>query len=147
MGKFKNTQITKMLLRIYLSQYIARQVAEAAEKEAVKNNWLVSIAIVNDAGQLIYFTKMDESTHASGDIAIAKAKHTAYYRRDTKFHEDLLTVGNNLVLALPNSLPIEGGVQLIYQDKVVGAIGVSGAASHDDGKIAKAGAEFLLTIK
>jgi glc operon protein GlcG len=55
--------------------------------------------------------------------------------------------GNNVVLALPNSLPIEGGVQLIYQDKVIGAIGISGAASQDDGKIAKAGADFLLTIK
>jgi glc operon protein GlcG len=133
--------------RISLSQNMARQIAETAEKEAVKNNWLVSIAIVNDAGQLIYFTKMDESSNASGDIAIAKAKHSAYYRRDTKFHEDLVKGGNNVVLALPNSLPIEGGVQLIYQDKVIGAIGISGAASQDDGKIAKAGADFLLTIK
>jgi glc operon protein GlcG len=136
-----------MNTRISLSQNVARQIAETAEKEALENNWLVSIAIVNDAGQLIYFTRMDESTNASGDIAIAKAKHSAYYRRDTKFHEDLLKGGNNVVLALPNSLPIEGGVQLIYQDKVIGAIGISGVASQDDGKIAKTGADFLLTIK
>jgi glc operon protein GlcG len=59
----------------------------------------------------------------------------------------LLGQGNNVVLALPNSLPIEGGVQLIYQGNLIGAIGVSGASSQDDGKIAKAGADFLLSFK
>jgi len=136
-----------MFTKTSLSQNVAKQIAEAAEKEAIKNNWVVSIAIVNDAGQLIFFTRMDESTNASGDISLAKAKHAAYYRRDTKFHEDLLTQGNNVVLGLLNSLPIEGGVQLIYQGKTIGAIGVSGASSQDDGKIAKAGAEFLLLLK
>ncbi len=105
---------------------------------------MVSIAVVNEAGQLMYFTKMDNTTVASGDIAIAKARHAAYYRRDTKFHEDLLAKGNNGVLSLPHSLPIEGGVQLIYSNQVLGAIGVSGVASHEDGKIAKAGASFLI---
>jgi len=133
--------------KTFLSQKVAKQIAECAEKEAFRNSLLVSIAVVNDSGQLIHFTKMDESTDASSDIAIAKAKHSAYYRRDTKFHEDLLAKGNDLVLTLPNSLPIEGGVQLIYQGKTIGAIGVSGAASADDGKIAKTGAEFLLILE
>ena len=83
----------------------------------------------------------------SGDISIAKAKHATYYRRDTKFHETLLAKGNNIVLSLPNSMPIEGGVQLIYQNKSIGAIGISGAASIEDGLIAKAGADFLLSFK
>lgn len=133
-----------MISRIFLSQKIAKQIAGEAEREALENNWLVSIAVVNEAGQLMYFTKMDNTTVASGDIAIAKARHAAYYRRDTKFHEDLLAKGNNVVLSLPHSLPIEGGVQLIYSNQVLGAIGVSGVASHEDGNIAKAGASFLI---
>ncbi len=132
-----------MINKAFLSQKVAKQVAEVAEKEAIENNWMVSIAVVNDAGYLIYFMKMDNTTNASGDIAIAKAKHASYYCRDTKFHEDLLAKGNSIVLSLPHSLPLEGGVQLIYNNQVVGAIGVSGVASPDDGKIAKAGAYFL----
>jgi glc operon protein GlcG len=131
----------------FLSQKVAKKIAELAEQEAQKMNLTVSISIVNEFGQLIYFTKMDESTNASADISIAKAKHSAYYRRDTKFHQDLLSKGNNVVLALPNSMPIEGGVQLIYKGKTIGAIGVSGASSEDDGKIAKIAADFLNTLK
>ena len=132
-----------VVAKMSLTKYAAQQIAEAAEKEAAKNNWAVSIAVMNEAGQLMYFIKMDKSSNASGDAAIAKAKHTAYYKRDTKFHQELLLKGNNLVLALPNALPIEGGLQLFYQGTLVGSIGVAGAASEDDGKIAKRGAEVL----
>ena len=136
-----------MVSKVFLSEKVAKQVAILAQKEAIKLYLNVSIAIVNEAGSLIYFTKMDESTNASGDISIAKAKHAAYYRRDTKFHETLLANGNNIVLSLPNSLPIEGGVQLIYQSKTIGAIGISGASSAEDGLIAKAAADFLLSFE
>ena len=135
-----------MNTKFIFSQKITRQIAEATEQEAIKNNWTVSIAIVDDSGMLLYFTKMDESTNASGEIAIAKAKHAALYRRDTKFHQDLLAKANTAVLALPDSLPIEGGVQLIYKGKTIGAIGVSGAASEDDGRIANAGAKILESL-
>lgn len=129
--------------RIFLSQSDAKQIAEAAEREALKNNWMVSIAIVNDAGQLIFFSKMDGSTNASVDVSIAKAKHAANYRRDTKFHEELLIQRNHAVLSLPGFLPIEGGVLLTYRSIHVGAIGVSGVASKDDGQIAGAGVAFF----
>jgi uncharacterized protein GlcG (DUF336 family) len=141
-----NTDTKMMNTKAVITEKIAGQLIQLAKEEATRNKLTVSIAVVNEAGQLIYFSKMDESTNASGDIAIAKAKHSAYYRRDTKFHEDLLSKGNNVVLGLPNSLPIEGGVQLIYKGKTVGAIGISGAASVEDGKIAKVAAEFLLTL-
>jgi glc operon protein GlcG len=124
----------------------AKHIASLIEQEAIKLARNISIAIVNESGTLIFFSKMDESTDASGDIAIAKAKHAAYYKRDTKFHEDLLAKGNNIVLSLPNSSPIEGGVQLKYQNKTIGAIGVSGALSAEDGLLAKAGADFILSI-
>ncbi|WP_197076823.1 GlcG/HbpS family heme-binding protein [Hymenobacter terrenus] len=138
----------KMLnTKIVLSQKVAKYVAEQAEKEAIKTKFNVSIAVVNEAGQLLHFTRMDESTNSSVDISIAKAKHAAYYGRDTKVQQDALTNGNTTVLALPHSLPIEGGVQLIYQGKAIGAIGVSGATREDDGKIAKAGADLMATLK
>jgi glc operon protein GlcG len=133
--------------KLILSQTLAKQIANIAEEEAIKNNLTVSIAVVNDAAQLIHFTKMDNSSNVSGEMAIAKAKHAANYRRDTKFHEDLLAQGHYRVLALPNSLPIEGGVQLIYEGKLIGAIGVSGAPSADDGRLARVGAAVLSSLK
>jgi glc operon protein GlcG len=129
-----------------LSHHVAKQLLQCAEATAIEKNKSVAIAIVNEAGQLICFTKMDNNTPASGDLCIAKARHAAYYRRDTKFHEDLLKSGNNAVLALPGGVPVEGGVQLVYQGTCIGAIGVSGAASADDGSIAQAAADLLLSM-
>jgi glc operon protein GlcG len=138
----------KMLLtKFSVSLNLAKQIAQKAEAEAVKQNLAVCIAVVNDAGQLIYFLKMDDSTNASGDIAVAKAQHAINYRRDTRYHEEFLKQGQLRVLALPNTLSIEGGVQLIHENKLVGAIGVSGAAAADDGRIATAGAAFLSTLQ
>ncbi len=136
-----------LLTKLSISQHLAMQVAERAKEEALKNNHAVSIAVVNEAGYLIHFTKMDNSTNASGDIAIAKALHAVNYQRDTKYHEDFLKEGQLRVLALPNTLSIEGGMQLMYEGKLIGAIGVSGVAAVDDGKIARSGAEFLSTLK
>lgn len=126
-----------------LNLAVAKEIAAAAEVEARKNNWNVSIAIVDEAGRLLYFQRMDDTTNASVDVAIAKALHSANYRRDTKFHEDILTKGNNVVLSLPNSMPLEGGLRLLADGKVIGAIGVSGVQSEQDGQIAKAGADLL----
>ena len=130
-----------------VSLTLAKRVAEKAEEQALKQNLAVCIAVVDDAGCLVYFLKMDDSTNASGDIAVAKAQHAVNYRRDTKYHEEFLKQGQLRVLALPNTLSIEGGVQLLYDDKLIGAIGVSGAAAVDDGRIASAGAAFLSTLK
>lgn len=121
----------------------AREIASAAEAEARAHDWRVSIAIVDDSGRLLYFQRMDETTNASVDIAIAKAQHAANYRRDTKFHQDLLEGGNHVVLALPASMPLEGGVRLMVDGRVVGGIGVSGVQPAEDGQIAKAGADWL----
>lgn len=86
---------------------------------------------------------MDDTTNASVEIAIAKAQHAANYRRDTKFHQEVLGNGNNVVLALPNGMPLEGGLRLMVDDKVIGGIGVSGVQAIEDGQIAKAGADLL----
>jgi glc operon protein GlcG len=134
------------LSKLSISQNLSKLVTDKAEEEAVKIGVAVSIAIVNEAGQLVHFTKMDGSSNASAEIAVAKARHAVNYQRDTKYHEDFLKEGQLRVLALPNTLSIEGGVQLIFDNKLVGAIGVSGAAATDDGKIARAGAALLASI-
>jgi glc operon protein GlcG len=121
----------------------AKQIAAAAEAEAERNNLKVSIAVVDEAGRLLHFLRMDETTNSSVDIAIAKAQHAANYQRDTGFHQKLLEKGNNVVLALPASMPIEGGVRLVSDGKVIGGIGVSGAQASEDGQIAQAGANWL----
>jgi glc operon protein GlcG len=133
----------KLTTKQALNLAVAKAVAAAAEAEARKNNWNVSIAIVDEAGRLMYFQRMDDTTNVSVDVAIAKAQHSANFRRDTKFHEDLLDKGNNVVLALPNGMPLEGGLRLMVEGKVIGGIGVSGVQAPQDGQIAKAGADVL----
>ena len=126
-----------------LSLFAAKQIAAAAEAEAERNHLKVSIAVVDESGRLLYFLRMDETTNASVDIAIAKAQHAANYQRDTGFHQNLLEKGNNVVLALPASMPIEGGLRLLSGGKLIGGIGVSGAQATEDGQIAQAGTNWL----
>lgn len=133
----------KLSTKKSLNLAVAKQIAAAAEAEASKNGWNVSIAIVDEAGRLVYFQRMDDTTNATVEVAIAKAQHAANYRRDTKFHEDLLGKGNNVVLALPNGMPLEGGLRLMADGKVIGGIGVSGVQAPQDAQVAKAGADLL----
>jgi glc operon protein GlcG len=126
-----------------LNLNVVRQIAAAAEAEARKNNWNVSIAIVDDAGRLIHFSRMDDTPNSSVDVAMGKARHAVNYRRDTKFHQELLEKGNVVVLGLPDITPIEGGLRLIANGKVIGGIGVSGVQASQDAQIARAGAVLL----
>jgi len=135
--------VNKLSTKKVLNLGIVKEIAAAAEAEARQHGWNVSIAIVDEAGRLLYFLRMDDSSNASVDVAIAKAKHAANYCRDTKFHEDILSKGNAVVLGLPDSLPIEGGLRLMYDNKVIGGIGVSGVQSEQDGQIAQVGADLI----
>lgn len=123
----------------YLTLDVAKVIVKAAEDEARTNTWSVSIALVDDAGRLLYFTRMDDTANSSVEVAIAKAVHSANYRRPTKFHQDLLLGGTIPILGLREILPIEGGLPLMVESHVVGAIGVSGVQSPQDGQIAAAG--------
>ena len=129
--------------RVVLSLETARQIADAAEAEARRNDWNVSIAIVDESGRLLHFLRMDDSANSSVDVAIAKAQHAVNYRRDTGFHQNLLEGGNNVVLALPAGMPIEGGLRVMNDGKVIGGIGVSGVRSSEDARIAQAGLDWL----
>lgn len=135
-----NAQLTQ---RAVLNLNVVKQIAAAAETEARKNNWNVSIAIVDEAGQLVHFIRMDDTTNSSVVVAQGKARHAANYRRDTKFHQEILEKGNAVVLGLPDALPLEGGVRLVADGKVIGAIGVAGVQAPQDAQIARAGAALL----
>lgn len=120
----------------------ARQVLAAAQAEAQKNRWNVAIAVVDSGGHLVAFERMDPTQFGSVTVAIEKAKTAAAFRRPTKALQDAVAAGGEglRMLALPGALPIEGGVPLVIDGRIVGAIGVSGVTSAQDGQIARAGA-------
>lgn len=127
-----------------LTLEVAKTVAAAAEEEAVKNKWNVVIAIVDDGGSLVYLQRLDETQIGSIEVAIQKAKTAVNFKRPTKALEDaVMSGGRTVVLSLPGALPIEGGLPLMVDGKLVGAIGVSGVTAPQDGQIAKAGADAL----
>jgi glc operon protein GlcG len=129
-----------------LSLEVAKKIAAAAEEEAVKNKWSVAIVIVDDGGHLVYLQRIDETQIGSIEVAIQKAKSAVNYKRPTKVFEEAVTGGRNVVLVLPGAIPIEGGLPLTVDSKVIGAIGVSGVTAQQDGQIAKAGVDTLPKI-
>jgi len=126
-----------------LTLEVAKQIAAQAEAEARKNSWNVVIAIVDDGANLIYLQRMDETQIGSVEVAQEKAKTSVKFKRPTKALEDAVAGGRNVVLKLPGALPVEGGLPLMVDGKIIGAIGVSGVQSNQDGIIAKAGADSL----
>jgi len=125
---------------------VAKQIAAAAEAEAKKNNWTVVIAIVDDGANLVYLQKADDTQIGSIEVAQEKAKTAVKFKRPSKALEDAVAGGRNAVLKLPGALPIEGGVPLMDGGKVIGAIGVSGVQSNQDGQIAQAGVNAFSKI-
>jgi uncharacterized protein GlcG (DUF336 family) len=125
----------------------AREIAAAAEAEAVKNKWNVVIAVVDDGGHLVYLERMDETQIGSVEVAQEKARTAVRFKRPSKALEDAVTGGRNVVLRLPGALPVEGGLPLSADGKIIGAIGVSGVTSQQDGQIAAAGAAALAKMR
>jgi len=124
----------------------AKKIATAAEAEAKKNNWNVVIAIVDDGGHLLYLQRIDGTQTGSIDVAIKKAQTAVSFKRPTKVFEDAVAGGRQVILALPGALPIEGGVPIAIGGQIIGAIGVSGVKSTEDGQIAKAGADAAAAL-
>jgi glc operon protein GlcG len=125
----------------------AMKIAAAAEAEAAKNNWNVAIAIVDEGGHLVLLHKRDNTQYGSIDISIQKAQTAAGFKRATKVFEDAIAGGRTAILGIEQVLPLEGGVPLIFNGQIVGAIGVSGVTSQQDGVVAKAGADALLGMQ
>jgi len=124
----------------------AKKIAAAAEAEAVKNKWNVVIAIVDDGGHLIYLQRMDGTQTGSVEVAIKKAQTAMAFKRPTKVFEDAIAGGRNALIALHGALPLEGGLPLTAGAQTIGAIGVSGVKSTEDGQIAKAGSDALAAM-
>jgi glc operon protein GlcG len=115
-------------------------IAAAAEAEALKNNWAVSIAIVDDGGHLLHFQRLDGAPAMSAHIAPAKAHTAALARKESKIYEDIINNGRTSFLSAPTIQGmLEGGVPILKDGQCLGAVGVSGVKSSEDAQIAKAG--------
>jgi uncharacterized protein GlcG (DUF336 family) len=119
----------------------AKKIAARALVEAGNNNWLMAVAIVDIAGDLVYFERMDGTQAGSTVVAIDKARSAARFKRPTKAFQDTLAGGGDglRVLGITGAVPVEGGVPIIDGGKIVGAVGVSGGTSAQDGQCARAG--------
>ena len=125
----------------------ARKAAAAALAEARKNSWLMAVAVVDPNGTLVYYEKMDNVQLASADVCIDKARSAALFKRPTKALQDAIAAGGAglRIFALRGAVPVEGGVPLEMNGKLVGAIGLSGGQSNEDGQCATAGANAIKT--
>jgi glc operon protein GlcG len=123
----------------------AKKIAAAAEAEAKKRGATVVIAVVDDAGYLLVLERLDDTQVASVDVGIAKARTAAIFRRPSKVFEDQIRDGRVAALALTGATPLQGGIPIIINGKVIGAIGVSGNSPQEDEDIAKVGAANAAT--
>ncbi len=125
----------------------AKKAAAAALAEARKNNWLMAVAVVDPNGALVYYEKMENTQLGSADVCIDKARSAALFKRPTKAFQDAVASGGAgvRVFALRGAVPVEGGVPLEAGGKLIGAIGLSGGQSSEDGQCATAGANAIKT--
>ena len=123
----------------------AKKAAAAALAETRKNNWNMAVAVVDPGGNLVYYEKMDNTQLGSAKISVNKARSAALFKRPTKAFQDALAGGGVglRVLGLEGAVPVEGGIPLIVDGKVIGGIGLSGDTSEHDAQCAKAGADAL----
>src|SRR6184192_3470823 len=129
-----------------LTLQAAKKIAAAAEAEAKKRGATVVIVVVDDGGHLLLLERLDDTQVASVEVGIGKARTAAIFRRPSKVFEDQVRDGRVAALALPGATPLQGGVPLVFDGKVVGAIGVSGNTPQEDEDIAKAGAASFETV-
>src|SRR5918996_1831150 len=122
---------------------VAKKIAARALAEARTNNWLMAVAVVDTAGDLVYFERMDGTQAGSTTVSIDKARSAARFKRPTKAFQDMLASGGEgmRVLGIGGAVPVEGGVPIVADGKIAGAIGVSGGTSAQDGQCARAGVE------
>lgn len=121
----------------------AKRIAAASEAEALRNEWRVVIAVVDDGGHLLYLQRGHDTQFGSVKIAIKKARAAVAFQRPTKSSEEAVLSGRLIHLALPGIIPAEGGVPISRDNQIIGGLGVSGARSFQDGQIAQAGINIL----
>ena len=123
----------------------AKKAADAAAAEARKNGWLMAIAVTDPSGHLVFFERMDNTQIGSVHIAVRKAQTAATFKRPSKVFQDNLAKGDNFtyLLGLEGAMPVQGGLPIVMDGKIVGAIGVSGATGDQDSQCAQAGLDSL----
>ena len=129
-----------------ISNEQAKTAAAAATAEAKKNNWRMVIVVVGPDGSLVYFEKMDGTQNSSGQIAEGKARTAVLYRRPSKAFADQYNAGNTAFLSFPaeaRPTASEGGIPIVVNGKLIGAIGASGGTGQQDGMAATAGANAV----
>jgi len=132
-----------MFHQIALSLDEAKRVTTTTPFPAEKNGWAVVIAVVDDGGHLMYLERLDGCQKASSRIAEKKARTAILFKRPSKAIEDVVMEGRSVMMGLPGAVPLEGGVPLVKDGAFLGAIGVSGVQSFQDGVIARAGVAAL----
>ncbi len=127
----------------YITLEGAKTMMAAAEAEARKHNWNVAIAIVDAGAKLILFQKMDDTQAGGVNIAIGKATTAVNFKRPTKALEDMIAGGRSVFLAVEGITPVQGGLPIMVDGKLIGAVGVSGVRSPEDEQIAQAAIDTL----
>ena len=123
----------------------AKRVAAAALAEAAANQWTMAVAVVDPHGDLVYFEKMDDTPLGSTIVCQDKARSAARFKRPTRVFQEMLAGGNDgaRVLGIRGAVPVEGGLPILRGGKVIGAVGLSGGTSPQDGQCAQAGLNAL----
>jgi glc operon protein GlcG len=132
-----------MQSKAILSQTEVSQILSAARAEAQANQWPVTIAIVDDGGHLLALERLDGCAPIAAYIAAEKARTSALGRRESKGYEEMVNGGRTAFLSAPLLTSLEGGVPILFEGQVVGAVGVSGVKADQDAQVAKAGANSL----
>jgi glc operon protein GlcG len=127
----------------YITLEDAKKAMAAAEAEARKNNWTVAIAILDAGGHLILFEKIDDTQLGSINVAIGKARTALNFKRPTKALEEIIAGGRQVFLAVEGVTPLQGGLPVTVDGKVIGAVGVSGVMSSQDEQVAQAAVNVL----
>ncbi|HUX89769.1 MAG TPA: heme-binding protein [Gallionellaceae bacterium] len=123
----------------------AKIIASGCESEALRQNWAVTIAIVDDGGHLLWLQRLDDAPLTSIQIASGKAHTSAMGRRASKVYEEVIAGGRNAFLSIPGALTmVEGGEAIIVEGETVGAVGISGVKSPEDAQVARAGINHFL---
>jgi glc operon protein GlcG len=133
-----------MKTKKYLTLSDVKTILAAAEAEAHKNKWAVCIAVVDDGGHLLGFSRLDGCAIASVAISQGKARSAAIRKRPTKSDEDMVNNGRMSALSMPGITFLEGGVPIVVEGETIAAVGVSGVKSAEDAQVAQAGIDALL---
>lgn len=143
LGFIASTASAQVLTKPTVSLELAKKVAAKAEAEAAKRQWPMFIVILDDGGNLVYLERMDGAQLGSLEVAEKKAHTALFFKRPTKAYEDAVAAGKNIILSVPGIIAIQGGLPLVKDGAIIGAIGVSGMQPPQDEAIAEAGVSAL----